>query len=212
VTSSSRGRSRAFRALLSLAVPVALVLAGPAAEARPLRLADATHDVVTVDPTVPRPVAYATPAVANGDIRRVFVHYRTGRLVIRTDFVALAPRTDTVLSLGGAVRTDDHRLRVFTLVTSPSRYAGHDELLTARGRSSCEIGHFIDYRRDFARVVVPLACLDGTRWVRISLSAVTLTFDPATVAADTPDDLLAHVDDATGDLSDSTGWTPRVYR
>src|SRR3954447_16449115 len=210
---TSRTARRA--AVAALAISVAPLLSPAAAQGAELRFTDKTHDVVKVDFTddfdaPPKP----DPTTSNADIKSVFIHYRKGRLVVRTNFVALTRSSNTLLEYAGEIRTNEKRSWAFDVMTSPGRYAGHDELFTRTGRRACEIGHMLDYRADFARVSIPLWCLSRPSWVQLSLGAATFTIDQKAIESGKikPGDLVLHIDDALSDTADFTRWTPRVRR
>ena len=224
---TSRLRPRALAALLCVALLPALTAVAPsAASAGELRFRDATADVQSLDLAdgLDEGSLVTDPSVRNGDIRSVFVHYRAGRLVIRANFVDLVPRRRTQMSFGGAIRTNENRRWEYSVDTAPDKYAGHDTLRRHRdGRIACEIGHRIDYARNFARVVVPLRCLSNPRWVKVSLGMVTFDVDrkafEAWLADGDPDSdlprgvFVVHADDGhSPGLADRTAWTPRVHR
>jgi hypothetical protein len=217
-----RWGARALAAVASLALVPALIPAG-SASADQLRYRDATHDVVKLDLADDGSAGAVTDSrAANGDISDVFVHYRTGRLVIRANYVDLRPRKDTVLAFTGEIKTSQHRRWLYQVETSPGRYAGHDELLSYRTyRRACEIGHMFDYRENFTRVVVPLSCLGNPRWVRVSVGAVTVTLNEKALkkflesgtGALPHGVIVARADDAgRTDVADQLRFTPRVYR
>jgi hypothetical protein len=212
--SSYRWRRRAVALLASVTAGPLLALAPGPASAQELRFADPRHDVVGLDVADPESGLRAEPGHANGDITSAFIHYRAGRLVVRVDFARLVRQRDTVLEYTGLIRTSRHRTWAFDVVTSPRRYAGHDTLVSDRGAATCEIGHRLAWREDFARVVVPLSCLGDPRWVRLSFGTISYTFDPAALASGelTPGSLVAHVDAAASESRDSLGgFTPRVH-
>jgi hypothetical protein len=221
MSTGSRWGARALAAFASLAFVSALAPAG-SASADQLRYRDATHDVVKIDLADDSGTPVADRGATNGDIRDVFVHYRTGRLVIRANYVDLRPRKDTVLAFTGEIRTNENRRWLYQVETSPGRYAGHDELLSYRTyRETCEIGHMFDYRENFTRVVVPLSCLSNPRWVKVSVGAATLTFDKKALKKFLESGtgvlphgvLVARADDAgRTDVADQLRFTPRVYR
>ncbi len=222
MSSISRWGARAFAAVLALALVPALTPAS-SASADQLRYHDATHDVVKIDLAdgeSAKPVA--DPGATNGDISDVFVHYRSGRLVIRANYVDLRPRKHTVLTFTGEIKTNEKRRWLYQVETSPGRYAGHDELRSYRTyRKACEIGHMFNYRENFTRVVVPLSCLSNPRWVKVSVGAATLTLDQKALKKflEGGTDVLPHGvvvargDDAGGsDVADRLRFTPRIYR
>ena len=154
------------------------------------------------------------PTHKNGDISSVFIHYRTGRLVVRANFVRLDRKKHTLIDYGGLIRTNTGRRWLFNVVTSPGHYEGHDELLSYRGSSSCEIGHMFVYGDDFARASIPLRCLDHPRWVQLQLGAASLSFKPGALRRGhlEPGSFMLHFDEAQDKQSDHMGWTPRVHR
>jgi hypothetical protein len=210
-----RGRQRALvTALAVLALSAATVLTSSGAQARPLRFADPVHDVRAIDFADPTLTGVADPTTTNADIDSAFLHYRTGRLVVRLNFVDLRPAANTLLDFTGEVRTNEHRRYAFDVQTTPGHSLGHDQFLSKSGRSRCEIGHFYDYAHDFARVSIPLSCLSRPRWVQVRMGAATLTFDPSAFETRDlrPGDLVMRLDLAQRDTKDATGWTPRVHR
>ena len=218
----SRWGARAFAAVVSLALVPALTPAS-SASADQLRYHDATHDVVKIDLADDGSAKPATdPGATNGDIKDVFVHYRTGRLVIRANYVDLRPRKDTLLTFTGEIKTNEKRRWLYQVETSPGKYAGHDELISYRTyRETCEIGHMFDYRENFTRVVVPLSCLSNPRWVKVSVGAATVTLDKKALKKfiESGTGVLPHgvlvvrADDAgRTDVADLLRFTPRVYR
>jgi len=221
LSSIARWSARTLVAAMSVALLPSLGV-GPA-DADQLRYRDATRDVHKFDLADER--FTADPKAVNGDIKDVFVHYRKGRLVIRANYVELARRRDTTLSFLGEIKTR-HRRWVYSVETSPGRYAGHDGLFIARnGRRACEIGHMFDYKANFTRVVVPLKCLGDPRWVKVSVGAATLQLDEAGLVeffenaegedlGDIPPGLVVvRADDsARPGIADRLRFTPRVYR
>jgi hypothetical protein len=149
----------------------------------------------------------------NGDISGAFVHFRKGRLVIRVDFAELTQRRNELFEYTGVVLTSERRAFAFDVSTSPARYAGHDTLLRGHDKRACHIGHRLDWQRDFARVVIPLSCLDHPRWVRLGFGAITFAFDPELLATGKlqPGTLLAHIDQASHDEREDFGVTPRIH-
>jgi hypothetical protein len=213
------------RALVAAAAALPMLTVAAPAGADQLRYRDATGDVQKFDLGQKTFKPVADPAATNGDIKDVFVHYRTGRLVIRANYVDLAPRLDTTLSFTGELRTNAHRW-LYSVDTSPARYAGHDQLRTFRHfRKACEIGHKVDYRENYTRVVVPLSCLHNPRWVKVSVGAVTVQLDEKALKeffenadANQMDSIPAGIAVIRGDdagqarVADRLRWTPRIYR
>ncbi|NUR06454.1 MAG: hypothetical protein HOQ22_09925 [Nocardioidaceae bacterium] len=204
----------ARRALVAAVATLSLAGLVPAASAQELRYTDARHDVVKLDIADETLTPTPEPGRSNGDITSAYVHYRKGHLVLRLNFAELTARRNTVFEYSGLVRTSAHRTWFFTVDTSPGRYAGHDVLVGPRGRRACEIGHMLDYREDFARVSIDLDCLQDPRWVKVSMGAVMITFDPKVLRAQDiePGELVAHIDAASSRETDRFGWTPRVHR
>jgi hypothetical protein len=226
MVSISRWGARALAVTASVALLPALLPAG-SASAGELRYRDATGDVQKFDLTDDETLTpVADRHATNGDIKNVFIHYRTGRLVIRANYVDLRPRRDTTLTFTGEIKTNEKRRWLYNVDTSPGKYAGHDQLRTYRGFGrACEIGHTFDYRKNFTRVVVPLKCLSNPRWVRVSVGAVTLQMsekalkefftdindgDPTDLSAG---DVVIRADDSgRPNVVDTLRWTPRIYR
>jgi len=218
----SRWAARAFAAVVSMAMVPALTPAG-SASADQLRYHDAIHDVVKIDladADSAKPVR--DPAATNGDISDVFVHYRTGRLVIRANYVDLRRRKDTVLAFTGEIESNEKRRWLYQVETSPGRYAGHDQLFSYRTyRATCKIGHMFDYQENFTRVVIPLSCLSHPRWVKVSVGAATVTLNKKALkkflesgTGVLPHGILVARGDDAGrtDVADQLSFTPRVYR
>jgi hypothetical protein len=88
----------------------------------------------------------------------------------------------------GVVLTSKGQASSFDVSTTPGAYAGHDTLLHGHRTRACEIGHLLDWRRNFA-------------------------FDPELLATGKlqPGALLAHIDQAARDERDDLGFTPRIH-
>lgn len=200
-------------AVAAVAVAVVPMLAPAAAQADELRFTDSTHDVVKADLFSDDFALVPDPGTRNADIRSVFVHYRKGHLVLRANFVDLVRDPDAVIGLTGEIRTNEHRHYTYDVETSPGHYLGHDVLASWSGRT-CEIGHRLDYRENFARVSISLACLSRPRWVQIQMAAMSVTFSKHFWESGElgEGDVYAHLDDALSDTADFTHWTPRVAR
>lgn len=225
MTRISSWGARALAAAVSIAVLPVLASTTPAS-ADQLRYRDATGDVQKVDMSSKDFEPVADPDATNGDIKDVFVHFRKGRLVIRANYVDLAPRSATMLSFTGMIMSDTHRRWLYSVDTSFDRYAGHDQLRTFRHfRKACEIGHMFDYDENFTRVVVPLSCLGNPRWVKVSVGAITLQLDEkalkeffANADNDELDTIPAGLAVVRGDdagqprVADRLRWTPRIRR
>jgi hypothetical protein len=225
MVSPSRWGARALAAAASVALLPALLPAG-SASADQLRYRDATGDVQKFDLSDDSFTPVADPRATNGDIKDVFVHYRKGRLVIRANYVDLRPRRDTTLTFTGEIKTNERRRWLYSVDTSPGKYAGHDRLLTYhRFRKACEIGHEFDYRKNFTRVVVPLKCLSNPRWVRVSVGAVTVQMNEKALkrffananrgepTALSSGDVVIRADDSgRPDVVDTLRWTPPIRR
>jgi hypothetical protein len=205
-------RRRAVATAAVTLLPLLAVVTPSSASGQELRFADPRHDVVTIDPAADSLTPSPNPVRANGDITSAFVHFRKGRLVVRVDFAELTPRRNELFEYTGAIFTSQRRVFLFDVATSPGRYAGHDKLLRGNGKPACEVGHRLDRRQDFARVVIPLSCLDHPRWVRLGFGAITYAFDPELLATGKlqAGGLLARVDHASRDDRDDLGVTPRI--
>jgi len=209
--------SRRRRVLVTVAavtvLPLLAAVMPSSASAQELRFEDPRHDVITIDPASDTLEPSPNPARSNGDITGAFVHFRKGRLVVRVDFAELTERRNELFEYTGAIFTSKHRAFAFDVSTSPGRYASHDTLLRGDGKRVCEVGHRLDWQRDFARVVIPLSCLDHPRWVRLGFGAVTFAFDPELLATGQlpAGALLAHIDQASRDERDDLGLTPRIH-
>jgi hypothetical protein len=206
-------RRRVLATVAATVLPFLAAVTPSSATAQELRFQDPRHDVVTLDPAADSLEPSPNPARANGDITSAFVHFRKGRLVVRVDFADLRQRRNELFEYTGAVFTSQRQVYGFDVSTSPGRYAGHDKLLRGDGKPACEVGHRLDWQRDFARVVIPLSCLDHPRWVRLGFGAVTYTFDRELLASGQlrAGALLAHIDQASHDERDALGVTPRVH-
>lgn len=223
MNSITRRGARALALVVALALAPVLTQAGPAA-ADQLRYTDATGDIQKVDFADEDFTPVADPDATNGDIKDVFLHYRAGRLVIRANYVDLRPRRDTSLIASGMIKTNEKRRWIYQVQTAPPRHAGRDVLVKARnGRRACEIGHFIDYRENFTRVVVPLRCLSNPRWVKVSVGAATIRIDEEALEewfenggdeADLPPDAVVYRGDnaPSSGILDRMRFTPRVHR
>jgi hypothetical protein len=209
----SRRRRAIATAAATTVLPLLAAVMPSSANAQELRFGDPRHDVVTIDPASDSLEPNPNPTHANGDITSAFVHFRKGRMVVRVDFAELTPRPNQLFEYTGAVLTSKRQAFAFDVSTSPGTYAGHDMLLRGNGKPACEVGHRLDWQRDFARVVIPLACLDHPRWVRLGFGAITFAFDAELLATGKlqAGSLLAHIDHASHDDRDDLGLTPRIH-
>ena len=184
-------------------------VAAQAHQADQLVYTDPSHDVqtLTIDQnTSPDPQTdpgfTVDPAMTNGDIKRVFVHFRKEHLVIRTTFVDLR-RQGFGISYDGLLRTNTGVRRVFDVTATRKHREGHDMLIAPRHKVSCEIGHWLGYTDNFARVSIPLSCLGNPRWIQLKIAASTfrLTKTSGKISADV----------AGTDSIDKMPWTRRVH-
>ncbi|MGZ4500628.1 MAG: hypothetical protein ACXVXD_09345 [Nocardioidaceae bacterium] len=189
------------------AVAAGAALAPVAAQADQLVYTDASHDVQTLtidsssDPQA-NPGFEVDPAMTNGDIKRVFIHFRKDHLVIRTTFVDLR-RHAAALGYTGLLRTNAGVRRIFDVEAAPKQWVGHDMLMAPRKHVTCAIGHKLGYTDNFARVSIPLSCLGNPRWIQFKIAATTVRVNQTRAALSG--------DGAGVDGIDRMPWTRRVH-
>lgn len=158
-------RSALRRAAILVAGLAVLPLLAPPASAAQLTLEDARADMWVVEEggTDPDPA----PQASVGDFVRTTFRHRDRRVVVRAEFVDLAP--GRLFRLWVALRDEDRRTTWAMVEASRRDRDGSTRLMTNRGRDiDCRVQHRIDYATSTIHFGFPRRCLGGPRSLQFS--------------------------------------------